>query len=247
MAAPAPPPPAPEATGPIAPGWHTLAVVLLLLGIAAISLWSGSQSTYPAAGKYFRTGNYALVFVWEWLTVGFIAWGVRGRGHTLSDLVGGSWPGPGAVLRDVGVALLFLFGSGIILATLQFAMRATPNRAVRGLLPETPLESVLWVLLSATAAYCEETIFRGYLQRQLGHFASSANGGLVIQGILFGACHGYQGAKSVVTLAVYGCLFGLLARRRRSLRPGMIAHFLQDGVGGLVLREALKRLPAEAM
>jgi hypothetical protein len=45
-------------------------------------------------------------------------------------------------------------------------------------------------------------------------------------------------------LAVYGGLFGLLARQRRSLRPGMIAHSLQDGVGGLVLREVLKKLPA---
>ena len=60
----------------------------------------------------------------------------------------------------------------------------------------------------------------------------------MLQGVFFGLCHGYQGAKSVVTLSVYGCLFGLLAQRRRSLRPGMIAHFLQDGAGGLAMREA---------
>jgi len=39
----------------------------------------------------------------------------------------------------------------------------------------------------------------------------------------------------MLTICVYGCLFGLLARWRGSLRPGMMAHFLQDGVGGLLL------------
>jgi membrane protease YdiL (CAAX protease family) len=39
----------------------------------------------------------------------------------------------------------------------------------------------------------------------------------------------------VVTIGVYGCLFGLLAAWRKSLRPGMLAHFLQDGIGGLML------------
>ena len=34
-------------------------------------------------------------------------------------------------------------------------------------------------------------------------------------------------------------LFGILAEWRRSLRPGMIAHALQDGVVGLLARHAL--------
>ena len=41
-------------------------------------------------------------------------------------------------------------------------------------------------------------------------------------------------------IAVYGCLFGLLAEWRRSLRPGMMAHFLQDSVLGLVGRHFVK-------
>ena len=32
----------------------------------------------------------------------------------------------------------------------------------------------------------------------------------------------------MLILGVYGCLFGLLAHRTRSLRPGTIAHALQD-------------------
>jgi membrane protease YdiL (CAAX protease family) len=246
MSTPAPPS-SQEHPGLIAAAWHTAAVLLLLLGVAALSAWSASRLPAGGPGRYDRIANYALVFFWEWLTVAFIAWGVRKRGRNLSGLVGGAWPRAAAVFRDLGVAILFLMGSGFILGTLQFALGAKPNRAVRDLLPQTALETVMWLLLSATAGFCEETIFRGYLQWQLGLLTRNATSGLLLQGVLFGMCHGYQGPKSVVTLGVYGCLFGLLARRRRSLRPGMIAHFLQDGVGGLVLREVLKRFPLGAL
>jgi membrane protease YdiL (CAAX protease family) len=33
-----------------------------------------------------------------------------------------------------------------------------------------------------------------------------------------------------VVITVFGCLFGLLAQWRQSLRPGMISHFLQDAL-----------------
>ena len=233
-----------EQPGLIAAPWHTAVVLLLLFGIAALTAWGLAQS--PAGGSHplYRVGSYTLGIVYEWLIVAFIVRGVRRGGRSISELVGGSWPTARALLLDVGIAFLFLFGSGVIVGALQFAMRNRPNPAVRSLLPETPLEIVLWIALSATAGFCEETIFRGYLQRQLGALTGSAAAGLLLQGVIFGVCHGYQGAKSIVALGVYGCLFGVLAQQRRSLRPGMIAHFLQDGVGGLVLREVLKRLPA---
>jgi hypothetical protein len=185
-----------------------------------------------------------MVLVWEWLTVAFIAWGVRRRDHPLASLIGGSWATGRAILRDVGIAVLFLIGSSMILGLLQFALRNRPTLAVRNLLPQTALETVVWILLAATAGFCEEIIFRGYLQQQLGCIAHNPIAGLFLQAVAFGVCHGYQGTKSMFVLAVYGCLFGLLARQQRSLRPGMVAHFLQDGVGGLVLREMLKKLPA---
>jgi hypothetical protein len=42
----------------------------------------------------------------------------------------------------------------------------------------------------------------------------------------------------MLVIAVYGCLFGLLALWRRSLRPGMMTHALQDGLAGLLARYA---------
>ena len=69
----------------------------------------------------------------------------------------------------------------------------------------------------------------------------SAAAGVIIQGIIFGAAHGYQGPKYMAIIAVYGCLFGVMAYWRRSLLPGMIAHFLQDGILGLLVGLAMKR------
>lgn len=62
----------------------------------------------------------------------------------------------------------------------------------------------------------------------------------MLQGIVFGAAHGYQDEKYMLMIAAYGALFGLLAHWRRSLRPGMLAHCLQDGIGGLLARHFLR-------
>lgn len=56
---------------------------------------------------------------------------------------------------------------------------------------------------------------------------------MVVQALAFGLGHGYQGWKLMSLIAVYGLCFGLLAHWRRSLRPGMVGHALQDIAGGL--------------
>ena len=43
----------------------------------------------------------------------------------------------------------------------------------------------------------------------------------------------------MLIIAVIGTMFGLLAHRCRSLRPGMVAHFLQDSIGKFLARKFL--------
>jgi membrane protease YdiL (CAAX protease family) len=62
----------------------------------------------------------------------------------------------------------------------------------------------------------------------------NAGAAVVTQGILFAVFHGNQGLRFMVIIAMYGCLLGALAYWRRSVRPGMIAHFMQDGLVGLL-------------
>lgn len=49
----------------------------------------------------------------------------------------------------------------------------------------------------------------------------------------FGLVHGYYDYKTMGVIMVEGCLLGLLAHWRKSLRPGMLAHGLEDVIGGL--------------
>jgi membrane protease YdiL (CAAX protease family) len=214
-----------------------------LLALTLLSGWRVWSSPVIELSSRDRIANYATVFVWEWLTVAFIAWGIRKRGHRLAGLIAGRWATPEAFWRDLGISVLFLMCSGVVLGLIRLALRDTTSASVRNLLPDGIAEMAVWVALSATAGFCEETIFRGYLQQQFTRLTRSARMGLVLQAVIFGACHGYQGIKSMVTVGVYGLLFGLLANYVQNLRPGMLAHFLQDTVAGLAGRAIIKRLP----
>ncbi len=99
-----------------------------------------------------------------------------------------------------------------------------------------PFESILWVGLAVTAGICEETIFRGYLQRQFVAWTRSASVGVLLSAVLFGAGHIYQGAKATIVIGVYGLLFGILAEARQNLRPGIITHAWHDALTGLIIR-----------
>jgi membrane protease YdiL (CAAX protease family) len=107
---------------------------------------------------------------------------------------------------------------------------------VQFLAPQSPVEIALWIALSVTAGICEETIFRGYLQKQFIAWTGSIPTGIFLSAAVFGLGHIYQGVRSTLVITVYGLLFGILAQWRSSLRPGMIAHALNDTVGGLALR-----------
>ncbi|HLH08171.1 MAG TPA: type II CAAX endopeptidase family protein [Terriglobales bacterium] len=224
----------------IAPVWHTIALIVLLIVFSM-----GGAKTQPHAAKhaglvYF----YVITMIFEWIIVGYIAWGIRRKRRVgFSELVGGRWSTPEAALLDVAIAVGFWIVSAMVLAGLGYAMGMANNakvhemkRQIDFLIPHSTLETVIWILVAVTAGFCEEIIFRGYLQRQLGAIASSIWIGILAQGIVFGLSHGYEGAGRMVLIAVYGVMFGLLAYWRKSLRPGMMAHFMQDSIAGIGAR-----------
>lgn len=98
------------------------------------------------------------------------------------------------------------------------------------LIPTDPTGRVVWVAVSATAAICEETAFRGYLLtrlRMLGKFQSWVVP-TIVSAVVFGACHSYQGLPGFIVITVYGVMLSLLYIRSGSIWPGIIAHFFQD-------------------
>ena len=218
----------------IAPAWHSAVVLLVMLGFSFVVAHLDLPGIFVAHG---RAPCYLVVILIEWATVAFIWWGLSRRGIRMPDLVGGSWARPVYLLRDlgIGVAFIVIFG-GAVLQGLAHLLKIVPPPVIRAAMPQTRSEMILWVLMSLTAGFCEEVIFRGYLQRQFSALTHSLVAGIVLQAIAFGLGHGYQGWKLMSLIAVYGACFGLLAGWRRSLRPGMLGHALQDTVGGLLAR-----------
>ena len=215
---------------PIAAGWHTFAVVLVLLVISLISIWP--RTLGPLLPRVGRTTTYITMILMEWLVLAFVWWGVRRGGFKFRELIGGKATFV-STLNDIGIAVVFMVVAGIILRALFALVVAVPSRMFP-LLPRGPTELLLFLALSLTAGVCEEIIWRGYLQKQFTAFTGNVLAGTIIQAVIFGVAHGYQGLKYMSAITVYGYMLGLLAHWRRSLRPGMIAHGLQDSLVGLL-------------
>lgn len=221
----------------VAPAWHTMGVLLLLFGIVLFGLFGGVPGS--AAHGSPRLAGYLFAIAAEWLIVFFIWLGSHWRGASLRMLVGDFAPTWHSILRDLGFAIAFLIVANVVLGLVSVLLtrilQGPSKEAMRAFLPQGGLESGVFLLLTITAGICEETIFRGYLQRQFTGWTRSAALGIALQAILFGGYHAFLGLFSVITNAVGAILYGALAAWRRSLRPGMIAHTAGDALGGLVL------------
>jgi uncharacterized protein len=220
---------------PVAPAWHTVLFIVIIVVVASLA----ARSQGEMIAKHGRLPAYYATMVWEWALVLYIAWGIRKNNVSMRQLVGGRWRTGKDFGIDVGIAFGYWIVSGIILVGLSYALGLTSpaqleeaKKHIAPLLPRNGKEMAVWVVLSTTAGICEEIMFRGYLQQQFRALMRSEAAGVVLQAILFGCAHGYQGGRRMVLIGIYGVMFGALAAWRRNLRPGMIAHTLQDSVSG---------------
>jgi uncharacterized protein len=212
---------------PIASTRHTaiLASVFLLFGVlGAYGQHAGAiQRAAPTEEQAIRL--YLSVLVVEWASVFYVWKGIRGSHVRLLDLVGGRWRNAADVATDLGLAAaLWAVWIGIEL-TLPSANSAST------LLPHTGVETAIWILVALSAGFCEEVVFRGYFQTQFHALTRSLPAAVPVQAAVFGLAHFYEGAGTVLSITLYGVLFGTLAARRRSLRPGIIAHAWSDLFG----------------
>jgi membrane protease YdiL (CAAX protease family) len=234
---------------PIAPVWHTLLITILILGN---SFLGASKLQGVGSGHASRLLLYGGTFITELVLFLLIWFGIRLRGVRMRDLISGRWKTVESFLLDVGLAVGFLVVSLLLLFVLRIALglidihnmaksQEETMKVLGPLAPHSYLEAAFFVCLSISAGLFEEIIFRGYLQRQFHALANSAVVGIIASGIIFGLAHGYQGARNMVVIAVFGVFFGILAYLRKSLRPGMIAHGLQDSATGIALFLLVRR------
>jgi membrane protease YdiL (CAAX protease family) len=185
-----------------------LTIVLLIVAVLALVGWyANARETHTAAPN--RLALYASVVIGQLLFLRYIRIGIR---IPLRELIGDvRWFDP---LIAIALWCAIHFGSSYLQRLIHLTDDRTSN-----IVPHTLVEALAWVVVACTAGFVEEVVFRGYLQRQIG---------VVLQAIVFGIAHGYQGVRSVILIAAIGLAFGIVARLRRGLFPGMLTHAALD-------------------
>ena len=232
---------------PVAPAWHTIVLIVVLI----VFSFMGARSGHPIATNHGPIPQYVLQMVWEWLVFAYVVFGLRLSGLSLRELIGGRWNSVEDVLLDVAVAFGFWIAALISLSAIGYAMHLTGTTDVGSkiedirkqigfLAPRTRLDLAVFIVLSVTAGFVEEIVFRGYFQRQFSALTRNVWIGAIVSALLFGSAHGYEGAKRMLLIAIFGMMFSTLTILRKSLRPGMMAHAIHDSFTGVLLRFVLR-------
>ena len=212
---------------------HTILVIVAVAGWAFWFKTFADQLRVAASPN--RVRFYVITLLVEWIMFGFAVAGVRLRGASVLLVLGDHWCSARQVVRDIGIAAGFwVVALGLLWIIGKLLRVDAQGGNMQFMFPHGGVEITVWIALSVTAGICEETIFRGYLQRQFMALTRNAPAGILLSGVAFGAAHAYQGLRMVILISLFGSMFGVLAYWRRSVRPGMIVHAWQDSLGGVV-------------
>lgn len=216
---------------PVASYRHSLG----FLGIVAAVVLAGFAAQHRATvGGGLATAHQGMIPLYlsaifmNGMLVYFVWVGVRKQGGNLFDLIGGRWANWRDFGRDLLIGALFWVVLEAAAWGMAWLLGQSHAKTLDILLPQGALEVFVWIATSAMAGFCEELVFRGYVQRQVLALSGSRLVAVVGQGVLFGVMHAYQGWKAVVVISGVGILFGWLAVWRRNLRVGMLAHGWTD-------------------
>jgi membrane protease YdiL (CAAX protease family) len=220
---------------PLAPLWHTAALIALMIAVAVTGTWLSVRGGGRASDEHPASrieAVYLPLVVVNLAMLGYVC--VVGRPRSaLRDLLGRPWRSPVRAITDVALALVGCLTIDAVEWAFARLGGSPRSVAVLQILPDSISERLVWILVAVTVGFCEEVVYRGYLQKQLAAFGGSAPVAVLCQGLLFGIAHGEQGLASASRLAVYGVALGGLAAWRGSLVPGILCHVALDLVSGL--------------
>jgi membrane protease YdiL (CAAX protease family) len=177
----------------------------------------------------------ALGFDWNQLSPKILAF----ENNHLLQVLRGSDLDRGSM---AGIFLGLLLGTaGFVIARIRSNRRgvapgSVPARRWRKLLPDffalvpvSPHERLLWIVVAISAGVCEEIVFRGWLLSTM-HGVLHLQGAtlLLVAAILFGLAHSYQGVSGMLLTAFAGALFCGLYVATGSLLMPILLHILID-------------------
>ena len=212
-------------------GFIVIMAALLVLGLYQQRAGSGTgsnQGSGQLASHTYAIPIYLTALGMDWALLYFCWAGVRGHGGNLWDLAGGRWKSWRDVLTDLAILLPFWAVWEGAAYGVHLLLGSGSAKSVDSLLPKSMVEVLVWIATCITAGICEEMAFRGYLQRQFHALTGNIAWAVVLQALVFGIAHGYQGWRNVVVISVLGVLYGALAAWRKNLRVNIISHAGSD-------------------
>ncbi|MFV0644246.1 MAG: CPBP family intramembrane glutamic endopeptidase [Sphingomonadaceae bacterium] len=216
------------------PGWgrftlQFFTVVLAYVVAAAPPILIWGETGTGLLGSVVSSVSGALLVVWFWLRA-------DGTGMRAVDLsLPQSWPRALLIASGAAIAILLWFQIGGTLVRAAGFAPVDPGEVIQ-YVTQSPASLVLWVVLVAwfAAGFGEEVLWRGFLLDRLMHLpgiAGRAGPAIIIQAILFGLPHMYQGGGGVIVTSVIGLFLGWLRiRTGGNLWPLIIAHAAVDTV-----------------
>jgi membrane protease YdiL (CAAX protease family) len=245
-------PPSQKSGQLIAPLWHTILFIVILFANSYLTAITLPKLAVGASPKH-RAFEYLFTIGWELVLLLIVWFGIRLRGVTIRELIGGRWQRVEDFLIDVGIGVGGIVAAYVVVGVVSILLGlAKPERVAEArkladmLAPDSLKLLALFILLSAFAGIIEEILFRGYLQKQFAAITGKVYLGVIIQAAIFGLGHGYEGWQRMIAIFFLGSFFGLLAWLRKSLRPGMMTHAMFDslqGIGLYALKKGLIRMP----
>jgi membrane protease YdiL (CAAX protease family) len=211
---------------------HLLAV-LIVAGLP-LRAWTGMRALRAAPAAELpalrrRMWWRAIAMQWGLTAIVLAVW-LR---HYRSLITLGLGLEPTAGLAGVLVGLttivsLVVRQRGAIARDETLRARARERLApVERLMPHAAGEYPLFAVLACTAGLCEEFLFRGWLLWYTAHFVPFLVACL-LQALVFGVAHFYQGARGVLLTGLAGAFFTGVLLVSGSLWPAMLIHALMD-------------------
>lgn len=220
--------------------WIELTILVFIFSVSGLLLWWGN-----------KTQSALLTLLSILLALGLIHMVLRFRGSSWREFglkKPNSWLK--TILLAIGGLITIYF---VVFVTMPLVTRFTgqpvdksPFDGLRGNVPGLLFGLlVVWTL----AAFGEELIFRGYLMNTLARvFRQEKTGWIlacIINSIIFGIGHTYQGISGVILLAIVGLLYALFyLGSGRNLWVPILIHGLYDTSAFLVIFFNLDKAPA---
>jgi len=225
-------------------------LVVVMPAVEYFYFWPRFRRGVAAGRPGTRTRAYLQIAMGEWLfaLAVIVIWMTLERPWSALSLVmpQGARLAVGAGLDLGALALILVQALSVSRLSAEKRTAARPKLAGLGfMLPRTRAEHGLFLILSTTAGFCEELLYRGYLPWLFAPWLG-ATGGMILAVILFGIGHAYQGVQGAVKATLAGAVLAAVVVATGSLIPAMILHALIDVAGGTVGYLLLREQPGNA-